>query len=229
MSELLNDGNAKVLYAALLRMSNDRMLIKQAFQHWVTELSAQPFDVIETVASLEKFLGLNTQERKVLMIGMHAAANRAPHELRSVPDYILGDSEASPSGVSATGSPSPQAPKTKAKQAYTELAEAYFMQVTQGVRKNSASGYRELISILESEGLDDTSVNVNKEVKRHAADGPDLPITVSQADCQNLCHSLYMLVAEVIGPIDADLVSNNAISALLDMEAAARFDPRDLL
>jgi len=52
---------------------------------------------------------------------------------------------------------------------------------------------------------------------------------MSEDDCKTVCHSLYMLLAEVVGPMDADVISNKAISALMQMEVAARFDPRELL
>jgi len=226
MSDILNDTGAKVLYAALRRMTDDRTVIKQAFQHWVTELSSEPFDVIQTVASLEKFLGLSTQERKVLMIGMHAASNRGSHELKSVPDYILGDSVAS-QAVAAKNKPSST---VKAKQPYAELAEGYFAQIAQAVRRGNGGDYRELMSALKDEGLNDVSAAINKAVKASSSEENfDLPSAASETDCQDFCHSLYMLVAEIVGPIDADTFSNSAIAALLDIEAAVRYDPRKLL
>ena len=223
MSDLKNDVNARILYTALQRMTDDRAVIKDAFQHWVAELSNSPFDVIETVGGLEKYLGLDTQERKVLMIGMHAAANRAEHELREVPDYVVGNSVApAPTAKEA-------APKLRARQPVVELAEGYFARVLNETKKVAMSSYRELASILEDEGLDGISGELDKAVKKASSGQLELPASTSEDGCQNLCHAFYNLLAEVVGPIDADVVSNRAITALLDMEAAARYDPRDLL
>jgi len=223
MSELKSNVNAKILYTALQRMTDDRAVIKEAFQYWVAELSNSPFDVIETVTSIEKYLGLSTQERKVLMIGMHAAGNRAEHELSDVPDYVLG-------GVSTpVSSAKADAPKLRARQPEVELTEAYFARVFEETKRVGISGYRELLSILEDEGLDGASGDLNTAVKNASSGKLELPSSATESDCQNLCHAFYNLVAEVIGPIDADVVSNNAISALLGMEAAARYNPRDLL
>lgn len=228
MNEILNDAGAKVLYASLLRMTDDRSVIQQAFQHWVTDLSAQPFDVIKTVASLETYLGLSTQERKVLMIGMHAASNRASHELNAVPEYVLGGAQEPQVRVKEVDTVA----KVKAKQAYVELAEGYFAQMAIGVRKVNAGDYRELMSALKDEDLNDVSAEIDTALKKAATstDGTlDLPGSASEADCQDLCHSLYNLVADIVGPIDADAVSNSALSAILDIEAAQRYDPRNLL
>jgi len=150
MNEYQNDPGAKVLYSALMRMTEDRTVIKQALQHWVSVLGGKPFDVIETVASMEKFLGMNTQERKVLMIGMHAAENRASHELNALPDYIFAGGSSASDGVeevAETTEPTPQA-RVKAKQAFVELSEGYYAQVCEGLRRLNAGDYRELMEIL---------------------------------------------------------------------------------
>lgn len=226
MTDILNDTGAKVLYASLLRMTDDRSVIQQAFQHWIVELSAQPFDVIQTVSSLEKFLGLSTQERKVLMIGMHAASNRASHELNSVPDYVLSGAQEPQASTKKVDTLA----KVKAKQAYVELAEGYFAQMAIGVRKINAGDYRELMSALRDEDLNDVSADIDKALKKAAnEEALDLPGTASETDCQDFCHSLYNLVAEIVGPNNADLASNDALSALLNIEAAQRYDPRNLL
>lgn len=226
MSEnILSHPDAKVVYAALRRMSEDRTVIQQAFQHWMTGLYGQPFDVVETVSSIEKFLGLSTQERKVLMISMHAAANRAAHEVPEVPDYILRGASSSMQPSNDAGA----APKVSAKSPVVELTQAYFGLVLKGALRANASGYRELVSVLEDEGIAGVGADINRAIKDTVVSGLDLPKSADQTVCQNLCHDFYNLVAEIMGPMDADVVSNNAISATLDMEAATRFDPRELL
>lgn len=223
MTDIQSDVNAKIIYTALQRMTDDRVVIKQAFQYWVAELSSSPFDVIQTVAGLEKYLGLDTQERKVLMIGMHAASNRAEHELNDVPEYVIGEA------VASAPAQKDSVPAQRARQPEVELAEAYFSRVLNETKKVGASSYRELASVLEQEGLDGIAGDLSAAVKKAPAGELELPESTSEAGCQSLCHSLYMLLAEVVGPIEADLVSNRAISALLEMEAAARYDPRNLL
>ena len=223
MGDIRQDENAKVLYAALQRMSDDRAVIKQAFQYWLVEMSDDSFDVVDTVSGLEKYLGLAAQERKVLMVSMHAAANRAGHELPEVPDYVLGARQP----LKVVQNNNTAADSTKAP--VMLLTESYFKFMFEGIRKVDRKSYREIQSVLEGEGLSGYNGSLNAAVKQSFENGLRLPDKIPEAMCQEICHSLYMLTAEIIGPNDADMVSNNAISALLEMEAATRFDPRDLI
>lgn len=226
MNNTQTSAAAKVLYTALARMTSDRTIIRQAFAHWLTTLADQPFDVINVVSSLEKFLGLSTQERKVLMTSLHAAANRAESELSAVPDFILGDSQ---SIANAGESPTSAQLVRATKKAFIELTEKYFESVVSGVRKVNAKDYSELNSVIANEGLNGISSKLNKSVQASVSDRLDLPTDTTEQECQELCHELYLLVADFIGPREADGVSDRVITELLNSTAASSYDPRKLL
>jgi hypothetical protein len=57
----------------------------------------------------------------------------------------------------------------------------------------------------------------------------DLSEELSVSMCQSLAHDLYVLMTEVVGPVDTDVIVNRAIDDLLKAELAQSFNPRDLL
>lgn len=225
MTDKHNSVDAKVLHTALARMTTDRIIIKQAFNYWLDNFSNEPLDVINTVAALEKYLGLSTQERKTLMISLHASAGRSEQELAPVPDYIVANGS---SVASEAKAPTTEIVKTS-RPAVIELTEAYFDLILEGVRKVNAKDNVELRAVLKDEGLSNTPKELNAKLKATVDGQLDLPASTSEVDCQNLCHELYLLVADFIGPRQADSVSDRAVSALLDLSAASRYDPRKLL
>lgn len=218
-----NSFDAKVLYSALAKMTNDRAVIKEAFNHWFASLADEPLDIIHVVSELEKYLGLSTPERKVLMVGLHAASGRSEHELADVPAYISGSGSAAASGAVARQRVAPSKPPM------VELTEAYCDALLSAMGKIDAKDLAELKDVLKDEGLPNLVGSLNKQIQLTTGDQITLKVDTSESDCQNVCHELYMLVAEFVGPREADIVSDRAMSAILDMTAASRYDPRKLL
>ena len=86
--------------------------------------------------------------------------------------------------------------------------------------------------ILRNEGLEDVDPTLNRIFQGWASTAMtqlELPTDVDESTCKNIAHSMYLLIAEIIGPVIADRLVNKAIDETLTIGAALRFSPRHLL
>ncbi len=214
--------NNKVVYAALTRMTNDREVIKHAFLNWHSKFADDEIDVFAYVDHIERFLGLNTGEKKILMVSMHAAASKGEGDLGEVPAYIFGsDATADVAEESVV--------KSEDKTPCIVLAQLFCNRMASGVQRLGNKHRQELNEILKDEGLPSATLVINEVLKKIGEEDIVLPSSTSEADCKTLCHEFYMLVCDVVGPNSADELSYKTISTLLDTNEASRFDPRDLI
>ena len=218
----------RVVYAALSRMSNDRNVIKAGYQHWQNVLSSQAFDVFEIVDGLNKFLGLQVDERKKLMLSMHAASGRLVDELEPVPDYMLSDQAGG--GVEAVvkediisgplGSP------------HKLVTVRYLQLFSQHLKRLSSSSYDELCIMIGDEGLPDIPGYLQPVIRNWGSSGLhkiDFPDDISVDDCKDVAIAFYVMSTTLIGPVEADTIVNKAITETMNIEASQQFDPRSLL
>lgn len=221
----------RAVYAGLRRMTDDRSVIKSAFSYWQSELSKQEFDVIAVVTALVEYLGLSSQEKKSLMIALHAASNRLVDELEPVPGVISDRSELSGEVDEQTTEKS--APSlTEAVAPHLQVTQRYLQLFAQYMRKADSNEFTEFRQAVASEGLNNLDKSLNTVVSTWAANGManlKLANSVNEADCINLAHQMYMLACEFLGPNPTDNVVLRAIDDCLDMDAASRFNPRDLV
>lgn len=218
----------RVVYAALKRMTTDRNLIKSAYEHWNTSLSNNPFDVFEIVGELNSYLGLGDAERKALMVAMHAASNRLVDQLKPVPEYISSGAAAA---QTSTDEAAPKA-ATKVVSPHKAVTERYLQLVCQHVKLSDRDSFRELVTIVGDEGLPKLHKTVNKVVKDWGNSGLDkinFDDDVETSECQETALEFYVLLTEVIGPVESDVIVNKAIAEVINMSEAQQFDPRGLL
>jgi len=97
------------------------------------------------------------------------------------------------------------------------------------VRLKGASLAAEMDEILRDEGLPDTTVELSKLIAEYGFSEQILPGSVSEIECRNLAHNLYLLIIDVIGPVDADSIVTQVIGELIKSDVATRFDPTSLL
>lgn len=219
----------RVVYAALTRMTNDRTTIKSAFQYWSAKLANQPFDVVEVVTALNSYLGLGDTERKSLMISMHAASNRLVDQLQPVPEYIMDGSVAIEQDTAQQAKPEVV---SKIVSPHKAVTERYLQLVCQHVKTSNSSSFRELVEIVADEGLPKLDKSINQIVKSWGNSGLNkinFSDDVKPADCQDMALEFYVLLTEVIGPVESDVIVNKAIAEVLNMSEAQQFDPRGLL
>lgn len=219
----------RVVYAGLKRMTQDRNLIKAAYERWQTKAVNEPFDVFETVADLTSFLGLEDAERKTLMVALHAASSRLVDELDPVPEYVSSKNTSVPASADVEEDSNVSARPVSAHKAVTER---YLQLLCQHVKRHSPESFRELVVIVSDEGLPKLGNLLNQPVKSWGASGLDkinFPNDIDSSDCQSVSLEFYVLLTEIIGPVDSDVIVNKAISEVLSMDAAQNFNPRDLL
>lgn len=66
-------------------------------------------------------------------------------------------------------------------------------------------------------------------VLEHGSGGLRLSDKTSEEECQELLHAYYLLLSEVIGPVEADLVFQDSMQTIRKSETAKSYDPRKLL
>jgi len=201
--------NNKVVYTALTRMTNDRDVIKQAFIQWHGKFAHKDLDVFATVEFIESFLGLDTGEKKVLMVSMHSAASKDESQLKDVPEYIFGSG-----GDNATE---------------PDVSALYFSHISQSLQRSGTKYVTELMDVIRDEGLPNVSMAVRDALSSMVDGELDLPGNTSEDACKMFCHEVYMLVCDIVGPMEADEISYSAIAKLLETNEASRYDPRNLI
>ncbi len=211
----------KILYAGLKRMTDDRAVIKNAYHFWQVNLSENQFDIVEVTGRLVAFLGLNSTEKKTLMIAMHAASSKSEMELDDVPGFLTGE----------TGAPENDAPKVEkvSSTPHYQITVGYIKGLIDGIRSFSPASFTEIDEILRDEGLSDVKGKINQQILQNGFSNNILSSSISEDECRDLAHQLYLLVIDVIGPVDADVIVNRVIGALMQSEMSSRFDPRSFL
>ena len=85
---------------------------------------------------------------------------------------------------------------------------------------------------MRDEGLEDIDPILNRILQGWAGTAMtqlELPTEVDESACKDIAHSMYLLIAEIIGPVIADRLVNKAIDETLTIGSALRFSPRHLL
>ena len=213
----------KIVYAGLSRMTDDRVVIKNAFEYWQANFSGAAFDVVDVTSKLVSYLGLGAGEKKVLMIAMHAASSKAEVELADVPGFLLNG--AAIEDVSAE----PAAAATINYTPHFQITHGFVKGLVDGVRQSGASSYAEMDEILRDEGLPDATVEQSKLISEHGFSDQIVPGSITENECRDLAHALYLLVIDVIGPVNADVIVTRVTGELMTGAMASRFDPRSLL
>jgi len=216
----------RIVYAALSRMTKDKMLIQSAFQYWQANLSDKAFDVVEVTSGIESFLGLSDQEKKVLMIALHAASNKTETELAVVPAMIL---QKSPEPVVDEVSFGQLDKVISSHTPHYYITSQFIVMLIDATRKVGVVSVSEMDDILRDEGLPDLAKKDNKLIRQHGFSSDMVDMKIDSETCRELAHAIYMLLIEVIGPMQADLAVNQAIDKLLGSDMAGRFDPRSLI
>jgi len=217
--------NQRIVYAGLMRMSNDRSTVKAAFDHWNKSNSETPVDIFEVVEQIDTYLGIGVPEKKALTLGLHTASSELYNDLKPVPAFILGDQGAANASVEAE--PKPSAVSKQA--AHLNVTSRYLQAISLQIKRNDASTHKELVSAVADEGL---LAELSNEVSNWAADNLNsikLGPKVSVEQCQALAHEFYVMVCDFIGPVDTDVIVNRTISELASSPDAREFSPQTLL
>ena len=216
----------KIVYTGLSRMTEDRAVIQNAFQFWQANHSNKAFDVVEVTSAIEKYLGLSGGEKKVLMIALHAASTKTDSELSDVPGYILQGGAVPAPAAQGEGAPAVTAP---AKSPHYTITSEFINLLASHIKRVSPQEYRELFAILTDEGLPELTLASSDRVKKQGFVPEMLAVNAEESECRDMAHQLYLLIIDVVGPVDADVMVNQVIDKLLQNELASRFDPRSLI
>ena len=220
--------NQRVVYAGLRRMTSDRTTIQNAYTHWLSTAGNDAFDVVTVVDVINNFLGLDTGERKRLMIALHAASGKLIEELEEVPGYMQGEAfsrasvqdEAEPSAdqIVRAGTPHSQA---------TKMFCANFVKHVERAISADFHDFTQACTEIEYTG----NSKVQKAMVEYAQSSwatLSLPSNISESECADVASALHLLSTEFVGPMVADRLQTKTIESLLTMDFATQFDPRRL-
>lgn len=218
--------NQRIIYSALRRMSEKRSEIQAGFNRWQEKFGSKSIDIFEIVTDLVDHLGLNINEKKALMIGLHSASGKLFDELQPVPTMFLQGTNIEDEVEEV------DTVQVNSKPANIETTERFFQLTCQYLQRNNKSAFNELAEIIEDETLPSALKKTKVDLKDWAKSGLnkiDFSDDLSVSMCQSLAHDLYVLMTEVVGPVDTDVIVNRVIDDLLKAELAQKFNPRDLL
>ena len=220
----------RIVYAGLRRMTENRSVIKSAYGHWLKELSNQEFDVLNVVNSLVDFLDLSGNEKKTLMIALHSASNKLVDELSPVPGVITGDGTDEDENQPVTQSAQNKTAEiTTPHQLITQRYIQLFAQHFRKVDSTEYTDFRRAVGDKELKGLDVPLTNLIAGWANDGMANLKLPNDIDESVCKALAHEFYMLATNFIGPNQCDDIVVKAVNECLDMDAANRFNPRDLV
>ncbi len=218
--------NQRIVYAGLVRMSDDRNLIKSAFTHWHDNHSSAALDIFEVVTELVDYLGLGVNEKKGLMIGLHNASAQLYEDLKPVPPYILAQGSGEQSAAPTQDSQDLE-PQTKLA-AHIEVTANYLQNLSSQIKRKDPSTHAELVKAVADEGLEVMS-SVVSDWARAGLISIQIAPTASVSECQDLAHHMYVMVCDFLGPVESDIIVNRVISDLAALEASREFNPSKLL
>lgn len=223
-----NIHNQRIVYAALRRMTTDRKVIQSAYRHWQSTLGAKSFDVAEAVDGINKFLGLDTGERKTLMVSMHSATAKLVDELEEVPGYMQA---ANLANAADPGAEDQADQRVKLGSPHAQAAKQFCMNFVKHVARANAAEYNDFKQACTEIDYSDNA-KVQSALLAFAKSSfaqLNLPDNISESECADLASALHLLSTEFVGPMVADQLQTKTISDLLTMDFAAQFDPRKLV
>lgn len=222
----MNKIDGQMVYFGLSRLTDDRTVIREAYQYWQSQLSDQPFDVLDVASKLTDYIGSDSNGKKTLMIALHAANNKSESELDNVPNFISGND-------ADLGADTPVSQSNNTADAglpaHSVMTVELFKLMYSRLRQVDSSGYAELSNIIADEGLDNTPQSLHGAIIVSPDRGLKLGSDVTEQQCQALTHALCMLIMEVVGPMVTDDLIDNVIASLLENSHASQYDPRNLL
>lgn len=234
MSERNHTYYQRVVCIGLRRATKDTALIRSGFLYWNKQLAHTDFDVSAVANQLVEYLGFSVNEKKALMLTLHAACNKLHDELPAVPQVLLEmASQQLPQDASHNeNESSPEDKIVAVKPASVLTTEAFLVSLMSFLGKYDAEELAELSRIMRNEGLADIDTSVSRVLQGWAERGLtalQLPQDIDESLCKDIAHGVYLLMAEIIGPVVADRLVNKAIDHTLSIASAARFSPRELL
>ena len=232
----------RVVCVGLRRATKDTASIRSGFIYWQETLSTSEFSVSDVANALVDYLGFSVDEKKALMLTLHAACNKVHDQLPPVPQVLLDMIKAN-STLSKVVSNNPDNTSTGlsnqssekivvVRPAHLLTTEHFLISLLSFLGKYDAEELSECKRILRNEGLEDVDPTLNRIFQGWASTAMtqlELPTDVDESTCKNIAHSMYLLIAEIIGPVIADRLVNKAIDETLTIGAALRFSPRHLL
>jgi len=221
-----NSKYGQIVYFGLSRLTDDRTVIRDAYQYWQNQLASETFDIVAVADKLVEYIGSDSGGKKTLMIALHAANNKSVSELPDVPKFVSGDQSFSEPEIDANEFN--QSAEVNLP-AHCVITAQLFKLIFDRLRRVDSSGYAELSQIIAEEGLDDTPHSLHSMIIAAPDNGLKLNSDISEQQCQALTHSLCMLVTDIVGPVVTDDIIDNVIAELLQNSQASQYDPRKLL
>ena len=227
----------RVIYHALHDTFSDPQEVRRFFDLWQRDHSQEAhFVVTRFAAVVAKNAGFDAQQRSTFQRRLFHGLTQTYDNLPRVPDTWMQAATAEPAAVQVAASPSPVEAATTARAEPPELIvfKAFAQTIAAAIL---AKADRHPGVLLQAVGdLAVAAAGREQELRRilerwaetrFASDA--LPKLQSQDDLRPLAHLLYLLAADLLGPMQADRLLAQAASDAERLPEASMFSPQMLL
>lgn len=227
----------RVIYHALHDTFSDPQEVRRFFDLWQRDHSQEAhFVVTRFAAVVAKNAGFDAQQRSTFQRRLFHGLTQTYDNLPRVPDTWMQAATAEPATVQAAASPPPVEAATTARVEPPELIvfKAFAQTIAAAIL---AKADRHPGVLLQAVGdLAVAAAGREQELRRilerwaetrFASDA--LPKLQSQDDLRPLAHLLYLLAADLLGPMQADRLLAQAASDAERLPEAAMYSPQMLL
>lgn len=226
----------RVIYHALHDTFSDPQEVRRFFDLWQRDHSQEAhFVVTRFAAVVAKNAGFDAQQRSTFQRRLFHGLTQTYDNLPRVPDTWMQAATAEPSAVQVTASPPVEAATTARTEPPELIVFKTFAQTIASAILAKADRHPGVL--LQAVG-DLAVATAGREQELHriferwaearfASDA--LPKLQSQDDLRPLAHLLYLLAADLLGPMQADRLLAQAASDAERLPEASMFSPQMLL
>jgi hypothetical protein len=233
----------RVIYQALHDTFQDPQEIRRYFDLWQRDHSQEAHFVVTRFAAIvAKTAGFDAQQKSIFQRRLFHGLTQTYENLPRVPEAWMqtanGDGEPQ-AGQAATASPLATSPVEAATTARAQPPEVVvfkaFAQTMSAAILSRADRHPGVLVQAVSDldvGTDDREQDLHRIFKRWADArfaSEALPPLRSQDDLRPLAHQLYLLAADLIGPVQADRLLAQAAADAERLPEAAMYSPQMLL
>ncbi len=210
----MSTKNEKVIFTVLRKISNDRQFIGSAFKSWWADKDQVNFDADDLVAYFENKVGFDANEKRNFRIAFYAISTRSESDLLSVPEVLTGKA-----GQTTGGSQDlPEVEKVETLKPEEKTFQLFIEALIDHAHRMDSDTKADVIEHFQDS-------KVLKSMKLAKRPGSQLTTwlendsgqrlnteTMTVKEMKAIFHQIYICFCEILGPVKADQVLNQAIA-----------------
>ncbi len=221
----------KAVFSALQRVTVDRLLLERCFEEWKHELKYnQEFSVNHFINALDKHIGLTENFKRDLTVALYAALSRDESQLSDIPSSLVE------TATITKKTPLQQSDVITTKKQvspHSHVLAIYLQTLIDDLRANNSNNLSDLSEIIfEDIANSEIPSNSLNAIKKWSDDGfrnIQLPKGLSTRACPIIAHFIYVAICDVVGPVTADRLLDNAIRTTSKLPHAVHYSVNKLI